>query len=151
MPAVMLPSSVSRWNISNILGTCEPSRLFPHEFLCVVWSSSLHAPATSRTNNAVHSRVAGEGLNLGHAPARGILATFLDEMLLHLHLQLVSLHTSFDLWLNSPCSHRADFFKDSHMYSTKKRIRRLAEFLREALAALGFLHSSKFHSVRLQG
>ena len=53
-------------------------------FFSVACSSSLW------TINAVFSRVAGKRLNLRHFP----------EMLLHLHLQLVSLHACSNLWHN---------------------------------------------------
>ena len=51
----------------------------------------------------MHSRVADKGLNLKHVPARGIFGMFMNEVLLHCHLQLVSLHTISYLWLDSLC------------------------------------------------
>ena len=118
---------------SRRIDKCGAKARFDPNLPC---SRSLQTPATHRTINAMHSRVAGERLNLGDSPSRGILATFMNEVLLHLHLQLVSLYTSSDLWLNSLCSHRADFFRDSHMCSTTKRSRRLADFPQEVQAAL---------------
>ena len=78
--------------------------------LPALWDNHLHAPATQWTINAVHT-VAGKGLNLGPLPARAILGMFMNDMILHLHLQFVGLHTCSDLWLNILCVHRADFFR----------------------------------------
>ena len=100
-----------------------------------IYTSTLHAPDMYRTNNAVHSRsLRKDSLNLGHSPAQGILGMFLNEMLLHLHLQLLTFHTYSDLWLDYFCSHRAV----SHMSSTKKRSRHLADSPPEAVDDLGF-------------
>ena len=88
-------STISTWNFSNFLGTCEPSCLLHHEFHFVIRSSSLQTPATHRTINAMHSRVADKGLNLRYFPARGIFRMFMNEVLLHCHLQLVSLIHKF--------------------------------------------------------
>ena len=69
----------------------------------------------------------GEGLNLGHSPALGVLGMPMDGMIQHLHLQLVSWHTCYDLRLNSPFSQRSDFSR-FHTRSTGKRKRHLADF-----------------------
>ena len=104
---VAFPSTISTKYFSNFQGTRDPSCLLPDE-LCFR-SSSLQTPATHRTIDAVHSRVIDEGLNLRHLPARGIHGMFMNEVFLHFHLQLVTLHTSSDLWLNFLCFLFADF------------------------------------------
>ena len=84
-------------------------------FFFVACSSSLW------TINAVFSRVAGKGLNLGHSPVRGILLMCMDEMLLHLHLQRASLHACSNLWLNEISLHRADFFRFHTLVHEEKK------------------------------
>ena len=56
----------------------------------------------------------------------------MDEMLLHLHLQSVSLHTCSDLGLNSLCLHRVDVFK----FLNKEEKSSLGGLSQEARAAL---------------
>ena len=102
--------------------------------------------------NVVHSRVAGKGWNLGRSPARGFLAMFMDEVLLHLHLQLVSLHKCSDLWLSFLCLQRADFFK-FHTCAQQRRavINHLMGFSQEGRAVLGCnRRSSVLSSSRLR-
>ena len=118
---VAFPSTISTQNFSNFLGTCEPSCLLPHELHFVMRFSSLQTPATHRTVNAMHSRVADKGLNLKDFPARGILGMLMNEVLLHFHLQLVSLYTSSDLWPNSLCFQLADFLFYTHVFNKEEK------------------------------
>ena len=143
---VTFPSAISTWNFSNFLGTCEPSCLLPHEFSFVIRSSSLQTPATHRTINAMHSRVADKGLNLRHFPARGILGMFTDKMLLHFHPKFVSLYASSDLWLKNLLSQFADFlWFHTRVQQRQEVITRWPSHKKFEL--LSILHSSEFRSV----
>ena len=82
----------------------------------------------------LHTRVADKGFNPKRFPARGILGMFMNDVLQHFHLQLVSLYTRSDLWLNSLFL-QLDFPVNSGTCSTKKRSRRSAEILQEVRAA----------------
>ena len=61
----------------------------------------------------------------------------MNEVLQHFHLQLVSLYTSADLWLNSLCAFNLLIFSGdfTHTCSTKKRSRRSADILQEEVRA----------------
>ena len=96
-------------------GTSAMSSECENHLVCFLMNScsllDLRQRHVGPTKLCTYFRVAGEELNLEHSPARGIIGMFMNKMLLHLHLQLVSLHTRSDLWLNPLCSHRADFFR----------------------------------------
>ena len=72
---VAFPSATSTKYFSNFLGSREPSCLLPHELYFVTRSSSLQTPATHRTINAVHFRVADKGLKLRHLESLGCSRT----------------------------------------------------------------------------
>ena len=79
------------------------------------------------------------GLNFRHLPARGILGMFMNEVLLHFHLQFVTLYASSDLWLNSLCFQFTDF----SWFCTRVQRRRkvvTADFLQEVRDALDPAH-----------
>ena len=104
-------------------------------------------PATHRTIDVVHSRVIDERLNLRHFPARGILGMFMEKVFLHFHLQLVTLYTSSDLWLNFLCFQFADFSRcrTTRVQQRRKLISRWTSCKKFRL--LSILHSSEFCSV----
>ena len=95
--------------------------------------------------NAVLSQVAGNGLTLGHSPARGILGMFMDENLLHLHLHLEKLQHMFSC-VAQLSVHHADFFR-FHTRPQQEREVVTWRTSRKKLGLLSLLQSSKFNSV----
>ena len=96
---VTFPSTIPTKYFSNFFGTCEPSCRFSH-----VLFLSLNPPAFKLQRHmgpSMLNTVADKGLNIRHFSARGIFGMFMDKV-------LQSLHTSFDLWLNSLRSQLAD-------------------------------------------
>ena len=79
--------------------------------VCFLMNSTFSFDPRASTINAMHSRVADKGLNFRHFPARGIFGMFMNEVLLHFHLQLVSLNTSSDLWPTPLRFQFADFLR----------------------------------------
>ena len=57
-----------------------------------------------------------------HSQALGVSGMFMNEVLLHFHLQLVSLYTSSDLWLNSLCFQLVDVSRDfAHVFDKEEK------------------------------
>ena len=131
---------------ANFLGTFEPSCLLSHKLHFGIRSSNLQTPATYRTIDAVLSRVADKGLNLGHFPTRGIRGLFMNKVFWHFHLQLVALYTSSDLWLDFLCFQFADFSRFCTRAQQRRRVvTRWASCKKFRL--LSILHSSWLCSV----
>ena len=133
---VPFPSTISTKYFSNFFGTCEPSGSLSHELCFVFQSSSSQTPATHRTIDAVHSVVIDEGLNLRHLPRTGNFGMFMNKVFSHFHLQLVTLYTSSDMWLNCLCSQFAGFSRFCTRVQQRRKTHHLADFPQEVQAVL---------------